>query len=153
MSSPPPIPRPPGTDNIGNLLRDPALYLEAEINAALEAAGFGDLRAPHLALGQFVADAGSRITELAALLQITKPSVVYLVNDLERLGYAARTPDPSDARAKLVALTERGLAARAVARRTIARSEREWTALLGAERMRELRELLRELRDGLWPQG
>ncbi len=153
MSSPPPIPRPPGTDNIGTLLRDPSLYLEAQINAALASSGYGDLRPPHVALGQFVADEGSRVTELAALLQITKPSVVYLVNDLERLGYLVRAPDPSDARAKLVTLTDRGLAAREVARRTIAQSERDWTALLGAGRMRELRKLLHDLSDGLWPQG
>jgi DNA-binding MarR family transcriptional regulator len=153
MSSPPPIPRPPGTDNIGNLLRDPALYLEAEINAALDAAGFGDLRPPHLSLGQFVADEGSRITELAAIMQVTKPSVVYLVDELERLGYVTRRPDPTDARAKLVALTERALAARVVARRTIARVEREWSALLGADRVRELRQLLGDLREGLWPGG
>ena len=153
MSSPPQIPRPPGTDNIGNLLRDPALYLDAEIRAALDAAGFGDLRPPHLAIGQFVADDGSRITELAALAQITKPSVVYLVDELERLGYAVRRPDPSDARAKLVAMTERGLAVQAVGRETIARVEREWASRLGARRMRELRALLSDLRDELWPDG
>ena len=152
MSSPPPIPRPPGTDNIGNLLRDPALYIEAEIRAALDAAGFGDLRPPHLALGQFIADEGSRITELAELAQVTKPSVVYLVDELERLGYAVRRPDPTDARAKLVAMTERGLAVQAVGRQTIARVEREWATLLGAGRMRELRTLLSDLRDELWPE-
>lgn len=151
MSNSPPIPRPPGTDNIGNLLRDPALYLEAEINIALAAAGFGDLRPAHLSLGQFVADEGSRVTELAALMQVTKPSVVYLVDELERLGYVTRRPDPTDARAKLVALTERGLAGRVVGRRTIARVEREWAALLGAERLRELRHLLGDLRAALWP--
>ena len=153
MSSPPHIPRPPGTDNIGNLLRDPSLYLDAEIHAALDAAGFGDLRPPHLAIGQFIADDGSRITELAELAQITKPSVVYLVDELERLGYAVRRPDPADARAKLVAMTERGLAVQAVGRETIARVEREWASLLGAGRMRELRGLLSDLRDELWPGG
>ena len=153
MSSRPHIPRPPGTDNIGNLLRDPSLYLEAEIRAALDAAGFGDLGRPHVSLGQFIADEGSRITELAELAQVTKPSVVYLVDDLERLGYAVRRPDPSDARAKLVAMTERGLEVQAVGRETIARVEREWAGLLGPGRMRELRALLSDLRDELWPDG
>jgi len=153
MSSPAPVPRPPGTDNIGNLLRDPLLYLEAEIRAALDAAGFGDLGRPHVSLGQFIADEGSRITELAELAQVTKPSVVYLVDDLERLGYAVRRPDPSDARAKLVAMTERGLEVQAVGRETIARVEREWAGLLGPGRMRELRALLSDLRDELWPDG
>jgi len=153
MSSPSAIPHPPGTDNIGNLLRDPLLYLEAEIRAALDAAGFGDLGRPHVALGQFIADDGSRITELAQLAQVTKPSVVYLVDELERLGYVVRRPDPSDARAKLVAMTERGLEVQAVGRATIARVEREWAGLLGPRRMRELRGLLSDLHDELWPDG
>ena len=61
--------------------------------------------------------AGSRVTELAQLAQVTKPTVVYLVNDLERLGYVERIPDPADGRAKLVCLTERGVRAQEAARR------------------------------------
>ena len=115
------------------------------------AAGFSDIRIAHTAVFQHVRDAGSRITELAERAQLTKPTVVYLVNDLEAMGYVERFPDPGDGRAKLVRLTERGLAARQAGRAAVVEIEAEWAAALGEERIAELRELLLELRAFLWP--
>ncbi len=115
------------------------------------AAGFSDIRIAHTAVFQHVRDAGSRVTELAERAQLTKPTVVYLVNDLEAMGYVERFPDPGDGRAKLVRLTERGLAARQAGRAAVVEIEAEWGAALGEEQMAKLRELLLELRAFLWP--
>ena len=115
------------------------------------AAGFSDIRIAHTAVFQHVRDAGSRVTELAERAQLTKPTVVYLVNDLEAMGYVERIPDPGDGRAKLVRLTERGLAARQAGRAAVVEIEAEWGAALGEERLAKLRELLLELRAFLWP--
>jgi DNA-binding MarR family transcriptional regulator len=57
---------------------------------------------PHLDLE------GTRITELARRAEITKQAVGQLVTDLEAVGYVERRPDPTDQRAKIVTLTERG---------------------------------------------
>ena len=38
---------------------------------------------------------------------LTKATVVHAVDELERLGYVTRRPDPSDGRAKLVTSTAR----------------------------------------------
>ena len=112
MRALPPRSRPrrhwPGTRNFGALLRDPALALNELVSEGLAQRGFGDFRTAHGTIGQHIADQGSRVTELAELAQISKPSVVYLVNDLERLGYVERIADPTDGRAKLVRLTARG---------------------------------------------
>ena len=51
---------------------------------------------------------GVRSSELAQLLHITPRSVTEVVDALEAKGLAARQPDPSDRRATLVSLTERG---------------------------------------------
>jgi DNA-binding MarR family transcriptional regulator len=51
---------------------------------------------------------GVRSSELAQLLHITPRSVTEVVDALEAKGVAVRTPDPSDRRATLVSLTERG---------------------------------------------
>ena len=91
------------------------------------------------------------MTELAQLAQITKPSVVYLVNDLERLGYVERVPDPDDGRAKLVRLTPRGAEAQAVARKLIAQVEHDWAGVLGRRNFDTLCGLLKQLHDALWP--
>jgi DNA-binding MarR family transcriptional regulator len=89
------------------------------------------------------------VSELARRAQITKQSMAELVEHLERHGYVERVADPADRRAKLVRTTARGQAVYAVARDVIAEIECEWTALLGARKMRQLRELLQELNDKL----
>jgi DNA-binding MarR family transcriptional regulator len=141
-----------GTTNIGALLRDPALALNELVSEGLAERGFGDFRPAHGTIGQHIADGGSRITELAELAQISKPSVVSLINDLERLGYVERTPDPTDGRAKLVRLTERGARAQVVAREVIAQVEHDWAGVLGGREFDTLRKLLERLHGALWPE-
>ncbi len=70
----------------------------------------------------------------------------YLVDYLEERGYLERRPDPTDRRAALVCLTERGWAQIRAALAIIAGLEQEWTTALGEQRMEQLRELLTELR-------
>lgn len=69
----------------------------------------------------------------------------YLVDYLERRGYVVRVPDPQDARAWLVRLTERGRNVDRRARATIRQVEREWAERLGERRVRQLHEALRDL--------
>jgi DNA-binding MarR family transcriptional regulator len=121
------------------------------VSEGLAERGFRDVRPAHGSIGQHIADRGSRITELAQLAQVSKPTVVYLVNDLERLGYVERLSDPDDGRAKLVCLTERGTQAQEAAREIVAQIERDWSLLLGRPDFAELLSLLKRLHDALWP--
>jgi DNA-binding MarR family transcriptional regulator len=146
-----PIRPPSGTDNFGNLFRDPGLVLSEIVAREVAAAGFADLRPSLLAVGQHVGADGTRITELAKRSQLTKASVVAAVDELERLGYAERVEDPSDGRAKLVRPTERARRAEEAARTAIAATRDAWAEALGEERMAELERGLRELRLVLWP--
>lgn len=121
------------------------------VSEGLAERGFHDFRPAHGTIGQHIADRGSRITELARLAQVSKPTVVYLVNDLERLGYVERIPDPADGRATLVCLTQRGTRAQATAREIMAEIEQDWGELLGVDDFVALRALLQRLHDVLWP--
>jgi DNA-binding MarR family transcriptional regulator len=141
----------PGTSHFGALLRDPALTLNELVSEGLAERGFPDVRPAHGAIAQHIKDSGSRVTELAKLAQVSKPTVVYLVNDLERLGYVERVDDPGDGRAKLVRLTERGAQAQQAARAIVAQIEQDWSELLGRKDFRTLRELLHRLHEALWP--
>lgn len=143
----------PGTTNFGTLLRDPALAVNELVSERLAERGFADFRPAHGTIGQHLADRGSRVTELAQLAQVSKPTVVYLVNDLERLGYVKRIPDPADGRAKLIRLTERGARAQREAREVVAEVEADWSKALGERDFAELRTLLERLHDVLWPPG
>jgi DNA-binding MarR family transcriptional regulator len=49
-----------------------------------------------------------RITDLAALEQITQPSMTALISRMERVGWVCRESDPQDRRAVLVRITPDG---------------------------------------------
>lgn len=142
---------PSGTDNFANLFRDPSLVLGAAIAHALADQGFDDLRPALLTVAAHVSSEGSRITELAARAQLTKPTVVVTVDELVRLGYVERVPDPRDGRAKLIVPTARGREAERVAREAIGEIRGAWAAELGEGELDRLEALLRRLRAMLWP--
>ena len=144
--------RPPsGTNNFGNLFRDPMLAGQQLVAEELARRGFGDLRPALLAVAQHVGFEGTRITELAARAWLTKATVVHAVDELERLGYVTREPDPTDRRAKLVKMTDRAREAEAVGRQVIAELRDAWAELIGESEMAALEAGLRRLRRALWP--
>jgi DNA-binding MarR family transcriptional regulator len=142
---------PVGTANFARLMHDPAMAANAIVGRELAANGFGDLRPGLLMIGIHVETEGSRITDLAARAQVSKPTVVQAVDELVRLGYAERKPDPDDGRAKLVTMTERGVAAERLGRATVARVRDEWAKVFGEKDMEQLEALLRKLHVTLWP--
>ena len=88
---------------------------------------------------------GTRLSTIAARANITPQAVGELVDDLERLDYVRREPDPDDRRAKRIVLTERGLASVRAALETIAALETELEAFLGPERYHELHRSLKQI--------
>jgi len=90
---------------------------------------------------------GWRPTEVAARAQMTKQAANRLIRHLERRGYLTLEPDPSDQRARIVRLTDRGWALIAAIRRIVEQVEVEWSRRLGPGRFRALRAALKELGD------
>jgi DNA-binding MarR family transcriptional regulator len=133
--------------DVGLLLFIPYRELENRVFAALAAAGFDDFTPAQARVMQRIGPDGTRLTELAEAAQVTKQTASFLVDQLERTGYVQRTPDPTDARARLVRVAARGLAARPVAEAAVAEAEGEWRAHLGERRWAALREALTRLRE------
>jgi DNA-binding MarR family transcriptional regulator len=131
--------------NLGILLRVPFQEVIRRVSSGLAEAGFDDIRPAHTAVFQHIDADGSRLTDLAERAQITKQSMGYLVDYLEQRGYLERRADPSDRRASLICLTERGWAQIQSALEIIATLESEWTDALGAQRMEQLRTALADL--------
>jgi DNA-binding MarR family transcriptional regulator len=117
----------------------------AEFRAALVEAGYGDIRPTHGCVFRFVRGDGMRLTELASLAGITKQSAGEAVDDLARLGYVERFPDPADRRAKLIRLTARGEEARGVGAGLFAELEKRWAERYGSDRLADLRQMLEEI--------
>jgi DNA-binding MarR family transcriptional regulator len=103
---------------------------------------FDDIRAGHGCVFGNIDPDGSRLTDLAERAMMTKQSVGEMTTDLEHRGYVERVPDPSDGRAKIIRLTDRGRAAQQVGRELIDALEHDWAERYGEERVAALREAL-----------
>ncbi|MEV0331140.1 MarR family transcriptional regulator [Nocardia sp. NPDC050717] len=132
--------------NLGVLLFVPYREMERRVLVALAAAGFEDLTQAQARLVARLGPEGSRLTELAAQAQVTKQTAGVLVEQLVRAGYLRREPDPTDGRARLLRLAEKGQRAVEVANHAAAQVESEWVDHLGARGARELRKALTALR-------
>src|SRR3954451_25411805 len=106
---------PAGGPPVGVLLFIPYRAMESRVFAALAAAGFDDFTPAQARVMQRIGPEGTRLTELAEAAQVTKQTASFLVDQLERTGYVSRTPDPADARARLVRIAARGRAGQPVA--------------------------------------
>src|SRR5437764_9354173 len=114
-----------------------------ELSRRVADVGYADIRPGHgCVFGNIDPQDGSRLTELADRALMTKQSVGEVASDLEQRGYVERVPDPSDGRAKIIRLTERGRIAQEIGRGLIDDIEREWAECFGAERIAALREAL-----------
>jgi DNA-binding MarR family transcriptional regulator len=133
--------------NLGLLCYYPARAMEFRVFAALAEAGFTDLSIAQGRIAARIGPSGTRVTELAEQAGVTKQTAGYLVDQLERSGYVRRVPDPTDARARLVQIADRGAAVREVARATEVAVEAEWTAHLGPRAAEQLRRGLTRLRE------
>lgn len=127
---------------IGALLRVPAQAIQGRIIGELNAAGFRELRLPHMALFQFPGAAGDRPGVLAERAGISKQAMNQLLRSLEGAGYIERTSASDEGRARAVNYTERGHAAYMKALDILQDIEREWHAELGTEDFRQLKDLL-----------
>ena len=111
----------------------------------LEQTPYSDVRPSHGCVFRFLRADGMRLTELASLAGLTKQSVGEIVDDLTGLGYIERFPDPTDKRAKLIRLTEKGEEAQRTGFSLFAKLEADWAEAFGADRITALRSLVEEI--------
>jgi len=127
---------------IGALLRVPAQAIHRRIIADLNAAGFDDLRLPHMAVLQFPGPDGARPVALAERAGMSKQAMNQLLRSLEGFGYIVRSDVPDGGIARQVRFTERGHAAFWKMVEILREIEREWSIELGQERFAQLKALL-----------
>lgn len=140
-----------GPPLLGLLLRLLHQHWSQSIEAALNEAGFGDIRPPHANVFAFVPAEGIQVSELAQLSRVRKQTMAQVVEQLEEMGYVERRPDPRDRRGRLVFLTERGQAVRPVGATAGRRAEQHWAQLTSPETIQALRASLEALLAELGP--
>jgi DNA-binding MarR family transcriptional regulator len=96
---------------------------------------------------------GMRLGALAQLEGVTAPSLTRIVNALEDRGYVERVPDPSDGRAQLAVLTDRGTALIASGKHARVAALRRRFEALGDDHRRRIEAALPALEALLDPPG
>lgn len=145
--------QPPHRQAVGQLLLRLLREFRDDLAAPRAAAGYGDVREPHLAIFGNIRSGGIRLTELADRAQLSLAATSELVNDLESLGYLSRRPDPADGRAKLIDLTNRGQALMADAGARVTDIEARWSGVVGERSFAQMCQTMQRLLDELDPEG
>jgi DNA-binding MarR family transcriptional regulator len=127
---------------IGALLRVPAQAIQRRIIHELNAAGFEELRVPHMAVLQFPGPDGVRPGTVAERAGMSKQAINQLLRSLEGFGYITRSDAADGGRARIIRLTKRGRAAYSKIHEILRDIEREWSSELGPKPFAQLKELL-----------
>ena len=134
-------------DHIGWTLWQATQAWRREFVSGMAAAGHGWFAQARGNLLVYVGPNGIRQGDLAEKAGLTKQAVQQFVDELVRDGIVQRTPDETDARARLVRLTPEGEAAMRDADRIKVEVERHWRAKLGDAAFDQLNALLRQIVD------
>jgi DNA-binding MarR family transcriptional regulator len=118
---------------------------QKELFTRLAEAGHEHLRPRHGAVMAYIADTGTRASELSERSGQHKQVVGTLIDELEHLGYVTRQPDPADRRAKLVVPTDLGRDQMVQAQRIIADIETRLAQLVGSDRFAEFKAVFTEV--------
>jgi DNA-binding MarR family transcriptional regulator len=122
--------------------------LVQDIQTGVEAHGYDDIRPTHGFVFSLLAPDGATVTEIAAHLDVTRQAASQITDELEAKGYVRRTPHPTDARARLVMLTDKGWRCTRAAEDAAAEALRPWAEMIGEERLLALRDELLRLAPG-----
>lgn len=131
--------------NVGQSLMEVARHFQKHAMAAFNQEGHTGLQVSHQAILTHLSLSGSRLTELAKRASMTKQAMGQLVDEVEKLGYVERVPDPTDKRAKLVKFTDKGCGLMRAGTKVGASIQQEYADIIGEKKMERLRELLDEL--------
>src|SRR4029077_20544525 len=132
-------------EHIGRLLLRAHRSFSESAFRKLRERGHDGLGIAHTALLAHLDLEGTQATVLAERAGITKQAMGQLVADLVKKGYVQRLADPGDRRATKIMFTEAGWQFLRDAYFVKKEIEADYTALVGEERMEQLRSILRTL--------
>lgn len=132
-------------NHIGRLLLNAQRNYSLQALRKLRERGYAGLGLEHTNLIAQLDLHGTRITTLAERVAVSKQAIGKVVGELEAKGYVRREVDPDDRRAAVISFTAEGWRFLQDAHEVKQEIEAEYTAVLGAQGMLDLRQLLAQL--------
>ena len=131
--------------SIGQLLLQGFRWFDASLLKSLKARGWPEQTRPQSMLfANLDIESGTRSSELARRIGVSRQAVHQTVRELEALNLVQLAPDPSNQSAKLVQLTDRGLKIVEDAIRVFTDIEKQLGDRIGEDNIVLLRQVLEE---------
>lgn len=131
--------------HIGRLLLELLKDFQVRSVEQLRELGYEDITLTYINVIATINVNGTRLTDIAKSLDVSKQAAGQMVKELITKGYLARQPDPSDGRATLISFTDKGRRLLSEGHECIGKIESLYEDLLGEERFASLRDVLVEL--------
>lgn len=132
--------------NFARKLDDLAGYFHRHLMEKLIQRGHHGLKLSFAAVFSNLGFSGARLVDIAERAGMSKQAIGQIADEIEKLGYIRRIPDPSDGRAKNLILTPQGEQLIHHSMEALEEIQGELGQLLGDERVTMFLELL----DQLW---
>jgi DNA-binding MarR family transcriptional regulator len=139
---------PPDVDFLVALLERVIDRMRGEIAGRIDWGAKGNLRPWHLAILLILPPQGARPSALADRAAISRQAISQWIRELTADGYLVVARDSSDGRGRVVMPTPKALETIGDATRAITEVETAWRSELGGHRLEQMRDALRDLRDG-----
>ena len=136
---------------VGRMLKLTSRYVEEQVEKMWKERGFEDIRTGHIALIANIHPDGTSVNTLAEKAYTSKQAMSQILKELEEFGYVESTTDPEDKRAKVIKLTEKGIAFIELLLHCGKEIDKRFTKILGKEKMQQFTELQFELVSALYP--
>lgn len=130
--------------NLRQLLLRATRTVNRHVVEGLAARGYAGLRSTHTTLLSNLPLAGGTVSEAAERAGITKQAMGRLAVELEDAGYIAGTPDPRDARARVLVFTENGSRLMIDSLEIMADLERQYAERIGNDQLSSILDGLRD---------
>ncbi len=135
--------------SLGQPLMEVAKDFHKRALARFSEFGHAELQPSHQAVFLYLDLTGARLTRLAERASMTKQAMGQLVDEVERLGYVERRPDPTDGRAKMVCFTDAGRDVVHAGAEIAKEIQEEYASLIGRKDLRTLHDILGNLVDSM----
>lgn len=132
---------------LGRLLNKSYRYMSEVATDFLKEKGYTDFRVGHIVALVHIEFEGDTVNTLAHRAGITKQGMSKIVKELVDGGYVISEKHPSDARAVMVKLTDRGYQALTHWKACTEHIDQKFTEILGSERLEQVKDILGTLVD------